>query len=138
MTTFEQLNFEDITYTNFNPGIWTVTEQSLGITCACLPTLRPLFGRILSGSANASGRPPLIYRESGEIQLPKLSGKPSIKRFPVDESARGFARLPKENMPSSSITNRALTGSKIDEGVLPRAILRSQLIEQHYDNMDRV
>ena len=137
VTTFAQLNREDITYTNVFPGIWTVTEQSLGITCACLPTLRPLFGRISVGSTNGSGR---TFSNGGsrKIRLSKLGGKTTIKRFSEDESIRGFASLPEENMPSSSITSYATTGSKNGDEGGPKAITRTQTIEQCFENMERV
>lgn len=137
VTKFEQLNIEDITYTNVSIGIWTVTEQSLGIICACLPTLRPLFGRIFFGGTNNSGGN-LNIVDSPEIQLSKLREKSTIRRSSVDESARGFARLPEDNIPSSSITSYATTGSKNDEEVAPKSILRSHLIEQHYDSIETV
>ena len=138
VTTFEKLDPEDITYSNVVPGIWTVTESSLGITCACLPTLRPLFGRILSGGSGTddSGRT-LNDGENHEIQLSKLTRKPTI-RASSNESTRGFARLPEENMPSSSITSHATAGSKNGEEVVPKAIMRTQQIEQHYENIERV
>ena len=135
VTTFDQFKVEDVTYTLFSPAIWSVTEQSLGITCACLPTLRPLFGRILFGKTKSDGCGALNHDKRHEIQLAKLSGKATIKR-PSDESAKGFARLPEQNMVLSSITSHATTGPKNDKGVVPKAILRSQLIEQHYDNME--
>ncbi|KAF3762737.1 hypothetical protein M406DRAFT_18111, partial [Cryphonectria parasitica EP155] len=33
----------DPTYTTIDTATWSSVEQSLGIVCACLPTLRPLF-----------------------------------------------------------------------------------------------
>ena len=141
VTTFEQLNPEDITYTNVAPGIWTVTEQSIGITCACLPTLRPLFGRMLFGRANNSGNS-LSNSENPEIRLSKLTGNPTtgnstILRCSRNQSTTAFARLDEENMPSNSITSYATTGSRNEE-VVSEGILRSQTIEQHYDRMGRV
>ena len=138
VTTFEKLNPEDATYTNVTPAIWTVTEQSLGITCACLPTLRPLFGRIIFGKASDSGTETLKNDDGHDIQLSKLSGKATINRSSGNESIRGFARLPEDNMPSSSMTTYATTGSKNDEIVVPKAILKTQLIEQHSDIAERV
>lgn len=44
--TWDQLSLEDCTYTIVTPSIWSVMEQSLGITCACLLTLRLSFARV--------------------------------------------------------------------------------------------
>ncbi|TLD33289.1 hypothetical protein PspLS_01283 [Pyricularia sp. CBS 133598] len=37
---------EDVTWDNTVPSIWSTTEVSIGLLCACLPTLRPLVGRL--------------------------------------------------------------------------------------------
>ncbi|TLS22772.1 uncharacterized protein PpBr36_06723 [Pyricularia pennisetigena] len=37
---------EDVTWDNTVPSVWSTTEVSIGLLCACLPTLRPLVGRI--------------------------------------------------------------------------------------------
>lgn len=138
VTTFDQLNIEDPTYTIVTPDIWSATEQSLGITCACLPTLRPLFGRIFFGGTNSSGSETLNNGESGEIRLSAPGRKPVIRRSLEDERARGFAHLAEENMSSSSITSHAATVSRNDEGVMPKAVVRTQMVEQHGDNIERV
>ena len=138
VTTFDQFKVDDITYTLLSPAIWSVTEQALGITCTCLPTLRPLFGRILSGRTKRDAHGTLNSARRHEIQLLKLSGKPTVKRSSGDESSRGFARLPEENMVLSSITSYATAGLRNDEEVIPKAILKSQRIEQHYENAEGV
>ncbi|KAE8355444.1 hypothetical protein BDV28DRAFT_146119 [Aspergillus coremiiformis] len=35
----------DITYTQVSPSVWTCIEPAVGITAACLPSMRPLFNR---------------------------------------------------------------------------------------------
>ncbi|KAH8844263.1 hypothetical protein MCOR02_009051 [Pyricularia oryzae] len=37
---------EDVTWDNTVPSIWSTTEVTIGLLCACLPTLRPLVGRL--------------------------------------------------------------------------------------------
>ncbi|KAJ5766595.1 uncharacterized protein N7511_004211 [Penicillium nucicola] len=56
LVSFEVANLEDPTYTNVDSSAWSSIEQSLGIICACLPTLRPLIRRFSrsSGSSTAS------------------------------------------------------------------------------------
>lgn len=41
---FRKSNQADPTYTTIDTAAWSSVEQSLGILCACLPTLGPLFG----------------------------------------------------------------------------------------------
>ena len=41
-------------------------------------------------------------------------------------------------MPSSFITSYSTTGPKNEEEVVPKAILKSQLIEQRYNNVERL
>ncbi|OQD83359.1 hypothetical protein PENANT_c017G11431 [Penicillium antarcticum] len=53
VTSFKLSDMNDPTYTSVDPSIWSSVEQSLGIICACLPTLRPLI-RSLSRSSGPS------------------------------------------------------------------------------------
>lgn len=36
----------DVTWQNIGVGEWSAVEVNVGIVCACLPTLRPVLGRI--------------------------------------------------------------------------------------------
>lgn len=74
MTQFEKIKPDDVTYTNVDSATWSVIEQSLGITCACLPTLRQLFGRLFSGGTEGSDSRSL--ENSGQVQLPELNRRP--------------------------------------------------------------
>ncbi|KAJ9315305.1 hypothetical protein DTO271D3_4472 [Paecilomyces variotii] len=47
---FNKSNPKDPTYTTINTAMWSSIEQSVGIVCACLPTLRPLVRRIYETS----------------------------------------------------------------------------------------
>ncbi|KAJ5154273.1 uncharacterized protein N7500_009712 [Penicillium coprophilum] len=53
---FESAVIGDPTYTSIGPATWSSVEQSVGIICACLPTLRPLFRRLYGVSRVASSR----------------------------------------------------------------------------------
>ncbi|MCJ1393209.1 hypothetical protein MMC18_006081 [Xylographa bjoerkii] len=44
------ISLADITYTKVPTDIYSILEPSLGIICACLPILRPIFDRILPAS----------------------------------------------------------------------------------------
>ncbi|KAL6718244.1 hypothetical protein ACLMJK_004332 [Lecanora helva] len=49
VATFDQLKLKDESYTVVTPTVWSIVEQGLGVTCACLPTLGHLFHRRISG-----------------------------------------------------------------------------------------
>ena len=40
------MTFLDITYTEAESFTWSLLEPTLGIICACLPTMRPLFNKV--------------------------------------------------------------------------------------------
>jgi hypothetical protein len=56
IVSFESAVVSDPTYTSIGPATWSSVEQSVGIICACLPTLRPLFRRLYGASRAASIR----------------------------------------------------------------------------------
>lgn len=39
---------DDFTYANIAPAGWSLGELCAGVTCACLPTLRPLLFRVVT------------------------------------------------------------------------------------------
>ncbi|EER26245.1 hypothetical protein D8B26_003399 [Coccidioides posadasii str. Silveira] len=51
----------DITWVAYEVWIWTVVECNLGIICASIPPLRPLFKRFLRGTLYGSGYPQNSY-----------------------------------------------------------------------------
>ena len=131
---FNQLKLQDEPYTNVEPAIWTVVEQSLGITCACLPTLRPLFGRLLFATTHVRSSPG--GTRSGDLNLSKISNKPIPRRHRDVEAGEVFEHPSDENM--ASITTRASVASAEDlADLVPEAILRSHTIEQRYDQRSK-
>ncbi|KAF7536281.1 hypothetical protein G7054_g4656 [Neopestalotiopsis clavispora] len=48
--------FTDLTYENTDSSCWSITELCSGITCACLPTLRPLVAKWLPALASTLRR----------------------------------------------------------------------------------
>ncbi|KAI4217662.1 MAG: hypothetical protein LQ351_000258 [Letrouitia transgressa] len=85
VTYFDQINFLDLTYTTVLTLTWTTVEQSLGITCACLSTIRPLLNRILPSSISNPSNPPPIANpfEPAVIPLSRLSLKTAEKHKPL-------------------------------------------------------
>ena len=88
---------KDGTYSTVGTVTWSSVEQGLGIVCACLPTLRPLFGflysnRTKSGNTNSSGIGMDTFSGKGtHVASAKHSGW-------TDDSGStvGFARLQDE------------------------------------------
>lgn len=78
MTSYDYQNLGEGTYKNINPATWTSIEQSVGIICACLPTLRPFF-RWLYGTSRKSAK----NRDSAMSKFPRQT--PLACRTPGDE-----------------------------------------------------
>ncbi|KAL8967476.1 MAG: hypothetical protein Q9183_002902 [Haloplaca sp. 2 TL-2023] len=72
VTSFDEVVWTDISYTIVGPTVWTTVEQSMGIICACLSTLRPLLTRLLpatpsrmkSGGSNRSSAVSKLHNHS--------------------------------------------------------------------------
>ncbi|KAI2602817.1 hypothetical protein GGR54DRAFT_622630 [Hypoxylon sp. NC1633] len=47
----------DVSYENVEASIWSITELCSGVTCACLPTLRPLVSRWIPSLSNRLHKP---------------------------------------------------------------------------------
>lgn len=58
---------DDVTWDNVASSCWSVGELCSGITCACLPTLRPLVSRCIPSMRSQSGKSSANYyrRSSG-------------------------------------------------------------------------
>ncbi|KAI9851754.1 MAG: hypothetical protein M1838_002831 [Thelocarpon superellum] len=96
---FYQIDDFDRTWTYINTAYWTISELSLGMLCACLPTMRPLFRRVftlsLSSGSSGSQRPLRLLRDGKWI---------SIREY----SARSKSSVPSQgSQPSSTMSPRA-------------------------------
>ncbi|KAF2772617.1 hypothetical protein EJ03DRAFT_348572 [Teratosphaeria nubilosa] len=56
---FQKSKQSDPTYTTVDSGMWSSIEQSVAITCACLPTLRPLVRSYWGSSRQSVSIPPM-------------------------------------------------------------------------------
>lgn len=138
---FNLANFADFEYTITTAVIWTVVEQSLGIICACLPTLRPLlsrFGLFTTKSTHASNSKNTNSRSGAVIGLSNLSSRPGFRPSMDVSSNAGFARLDEENggLGHSVLTTHAGRMPSGDVPQVSRGILKGQTVEQHYDEAD--
>ncbi|KAJ5970944.1 uncharacterized protein N7479_000862 [Penicillium vulpinum] len=100
----------DPTYTSLVPATWSTVEQSVGIICACLPTLRPLFRRFYGATKVASTR-----NNSADVVFaqnrPSISGRRSF----CDEESSSMSRNPscstqQHNRPASIRQLNELSG----------------------------
>ena len=112
-------------------------EQSIGIICACLPTTRPLFGRLLQNFRHASGRndKPHIAGYATSIPLAYYLSRPAADG-PTDKARDGFSRLSEENlMAFSSVTAHASQSASGHMPVVPERIVRQQTLVQHVETL---
>lgn len=133
---FDWIDFNDITYTMVPATIWTAIEQSVGIISACLPTTRPLFGRLLRNIQHASGHDhePQITGYATSIPLAHYSPRPAVDGS-IDRARGGFSRLSDENtIDLSSATPHASQSASDDLPIVPERTVRQQKVEQHVEN----
>ena len=163
VTTFDQFTVEDPLYTTVLTSIWTSVEQSLGIVCACLPVLKPLFGRALNFSTHRDD--PAEHTSTSNPNTIGMSKRNIKSRWrALDESDNAsFARLREEelagigleallggeqavaeatvsrNGPKAPVQPHVKTnvtsGSPVEDVAIPaKAIMKNLSIEQRYDN----
>ena len=106
VTALNKVNFNDETYTIVSASLWTIVEQSVGIICACLPTLRPLFSK--------------FKKSSRAHALPDYNPWKCVPRRDQSMELRG-------------LTTKAPGAPGGTLPMVPRAILRYQVIEQNFD-----
>lgn len=57
--------FEDFPWENVASSLWSIGELTSAITCACLPTLRPLMSRYFPAFGTQAGRSTRGYAKPG-------------------------------------------------------------------------
>ncbi|KAK4129174.1 hypothetical protein N657DRAFT_652645 [Parathielavia appendiculata] len=79
---------EDVTWDNVASSCWSISEICSGITCACLPTLRPLLSKIIPSMRSQSDRNDNKYyrRSSGR----DISNASRLKSTDENASSRGI------------------------------------------------
>ncbi|KAJ5780667.1 hypothetical protein N7457_005827 [Penicillium paradoxum] len=88
VVSFDNANPNDPTFSNVNPATWSSVEQSVGIICACLPTLRPLFRRLYGSSrADSHMDGSSSYDDQHPTSLPRR-----LSQYDDDSSILGFAQ----------------------------------------------
>ena len=151
VTAFSEIDFNDITYTNVTAAIFGTVEQSMGITCACLLTLRPLITRLREISKTSSNRTLESGIPENPITLKPLNTRPAFSHTNVGDSRTGFTKLPGDI--ESGLESLTTTGSRDatvtthvgtsplrfkEHLAMPGAILRQQTLEQHHDQINRL
>jgi len=109
---FQKSKQVDPTYTTVDSSMWSSIEQSLGIICACLPTLRPLLrtrGWCLTHSGEASKGLPRHYG-SGYGMGNVGTGASRFSR--VDRSGVHKPWEPRDDADAESVTALASGSSK--------------------------
>ncbi|KAL8999884.1 MAG: hypothetical protein Q9188_005790 [Gyalolechia gomerana] len=136
VATFSQVREKDSTYTLVNVILWSAIEQSTGIVCACLPTTRPLLGRLLTKmkrSDKSSDGTPQIHPNG--IALTSYHSRRNNIPGSLDTSKSGFARLDERIIDGGTITVTTDISKTLSDGPLrPPRILKQQTFEQHVDD----
>jgi hypothetical protein len=78
---------EDFTWENVESSLWSVGELCCGVTCACLPTLRPLVARYIPALSSRGGQSvPTTYRRYGASSSRSYEEKSRATRGAADSS----------------------------------------------------
>ena len=92
--------------------LWTTGEQSIGITCACLPTIRPLIARIWKGAKrrNVGGT---SERQMTPSLVPLTHNAARLGvHDTTDNTTGGFVRLTEGNAPGNSLVTARASEAK--------------------------
>ncbi|KAJ6178544.1 hypothetical protein N7519_009005 [Penicillium mononematosum] len=96
IVSFESAALNDPTFTSVGPETWSSVEQSVGIMCACLPTLRPLFRRLYgpprTPSERVSSAPDSQNKTSRSSRMSTVDGESSIVGFAPSSSRQQHER----------------------------------------------
>jgi hypothetical protein len=112
--------FEDFTWENVASSLWSIGELTSALTCACLPTLRPLMSRYFPAFGSQAGRSAqgYMYAKSGSgVRSGARNGAgagPSALESGLGGSAtvgRGRARSGKRSMDDGG---DSITGSEVE------------------------
>ena len=150
VTAFSEVNINDITYTIVTASIFTTVEQSMGIICACLPTLRPLIGRLREMSKHSSDRTPRSDIPKNSMALKPLKSRTAFNHANVGDSRTGFAKLlgdiesglgglPTSESREATVTTHVGTSPSgfEEQPAMPETILRQQTLEQHHNQVGK-
>ena len=137
VVSFEKLNSDDNPYMGVTPAIWTDTEQALGIVCACLPCLQPLFSKRCPLYTSDSGSRSGSAQQSRDIRLSRVGlrkiPKGRVTRKPAGyDSTAVFTRLGKESATPATMTT-VTRGSRSGRDFSQDGIIMRQSVELRYD-----
>ena len=117
VTSFDFNNLNDSTYLSIGPATWSSVEQSVGIICACLPTLRPFFRWLYGASKNCTQK-----RDSAQSGPPSRAPLSSRVSYGDEESAL--------ELPDSSLQQQVDKASTQELGAFPNKDCWSQPQEE--------
>ena len=126
VVSFDKYQSDDLMYTGVAAAVWTDVEQSTGILCACLPCMRPLFGRVFGpggrmsksqtgGSAGGGALSPYVRG----VNLANMSAKHGrLGRLnAADHDTDGFARLGESPAMVGTMANATANGDAEGDGL---------------------
>ncbi|MCJ1479168.1 hypothetical protein MMC13_007852 [Lambiella insularis] len=102
-----QLDQVDLTWTSVDVGIWAVVECNLGILCACIPVMGPLFKRAFSVSSLVPRFNKYSRSKSSNSSFPKVKSASPWHRI-ADKDRSAFATA--DNAPSTTSVSPLKSG----------------------------
>lgn len=99
------IGYNDITYTDIVPAIYSNLEPCLAISCACIPTLRPLLNRTRYSKTGTAifGRGTVMRRTgSGHLPSDQLDKNSSQHELRPDAFQHTTGVVAKPSIPSKS------------------------------------
>lgn len=117
ITSLFNITHEDLTYTKVPADIYSNLEPSLGIVCACLPIMRPIFDRCCPCLRKGSR---LTWTPSNtRPQAVSSSERGSKGRVRLGAAETGFAGPDEESgYPMVAVGNQDKAPDKIDDGIV--------------------
>ncbi|KAK4118579.1 hypothetical protein N657DRAFT_369698 [Parathielavia appendiculata] len=124
--------FEDFPWENVDSSLWSVGELTSAITCACLPTMRPLMSRYFPGLLSSVGRTNRGYANASASAAAGMSGRRTAGAPTALESGFVGGRATRSGSKGAADDGSAsMTGSEVELAQTASGGLRSNPFEVH-------
>ncbi|KAI9673328.1 MAG: hypothetical protein M1829_004094 [Trizodia sp. TS-e1964] len=104
----------DPTWNTLDGTLWSVIEICIGIVCACLPLLRPIFYNNFTASLSTRGLWRASPNRSAELAPPAPNGLPPAPSS--GSSATAIKPIPEAKAPESSVAHAAGAPEEVGVG----------------------
>ncbi|EYE99210.1 uncharacterized protein EURHEDRAFT_541056 [Aspergillus ruber CBS 135680] len=104
---FDFSDANDPMYSTIDTATWSSIEQSVGIICACLPTLRPMFRQLYDATRHSTDKESGSGSHTLSYSLPIRLSQLGSSQTEADGSTVCFARLPTATTATDGSRSRA-------------------------------